>query len=336
MSPRALRFAGIPLAALLGACGGGTMPPQMFTQGAPPARQPPADAVGGFMIQLPPMTLQPGDELLPCVVFPLDVMGPSRIVGGATLNATPGLHHGNITTRPSTGSGVRPCDRNDVGSEALDVLAGGAVLFASSTQVMGTEWQSFPAGMGYRLKDGYEIVARMHYLNASTQPIVVQPSYQWYTIAESALVQELAPFIWDYGKFSIAPHTTLKVTGECTFPRADHPMHLVNLLPHMHKLGIEFDAGVIGGPLDGQDFLVSPGYDPEKGVLTQYDPAIDLTGTDGVTFSCTWNNTTDLTIVEGIGQNEMCMLFGYAYPPAASWSALASEGTCIMSSPPGT
>ncbi len=307
-----------------------------FTQGHPPARQPPANAVGGFTIQLPSVTLMPGDEILPCYIFPLELSGPSHIVGGATLDTTPGLHHGNITTRPKTGDGMRNCSDADSagGSEALDIINGGAVLFGSSTQFVGQEWQSFPAGMGYRIKDGYEIVARMHYLNATSSPMTVAPSYQWYTIDEAALTQELAPFIWEYTQFSIPPGATLTVTGDCTFPFDTHPMHLVNVLPHMHKLGIEFDAGVTGGPMNGQLFLKSPGYNPDQGVLTQYDPAIDLSNVEGVTFACTWRNTLDQTVVEGVGNNEMCMMFGYAYPPSAAYSALAGPGSCVMSTPP--
>jgi hypothetical protein len=321
----------VVLFAFVGCGGSGTS----FTEGHPPARQPPANAVGGFTIQLPAMTLMPGDEVQPCFVFPLDLQGPSHIVGGATLDATPGLHHGNITTRPKTGDGVRMCSDADQagGSEANDILMGGAVLFGSSTQFVGEEWQSFPSGMGYRIKDGYEIVARMHYLNATSAPLTVAPSYQWYTIDEATLRQELAPFIWEYKNFTIPAGATVTVTGDCTFPYPDHQMHLVNVLPHMHKLGIEFDAGVVGGPLDGQTFLKSPGYDPDKGVLTQYDPAIDLSAVTGVKFSCTWRNTLGQTVVEGVGVNEMCMMFGYAYPPAAAYSALATSDACLMSTP---
>jgi hypothetical protein len=291
--------------------------------------------VGGFSIQLPSLTLQPGEEVQPCYIFPLAIDGSSRVVGGATLDATPGMHHGNVTTRPKTGDGMRVCSDADAqgGSEALDILNGGGVLFGSSTQIVGEEWQSFPAGMGFRVKDGFEIVARMHYLNATTQPLTVAPSYQWYTIDEAALTEELAPFIWEYKNFTIPAGATVTVTGDCQFPRDDHPMHLVNVLPHMHKLGIEFDAGVEGGPLDGQMFLQSPGYSPDKGVLTQYDPAIDLSAVTGVKFECTWHNTLGDTVVEGVGNNEMCMMFGYAYPPSAAYSALAGQGTCLMTTP---
>jgi len=43
-------------------------------------------------------------------------------------------------------------------------------------------------------------------------------------------------------------------------------------------------------------------------------------------MSCGWNNTTDQTIVQGTGINEMCIVFGYAWPQAAAYTALFSAG----------
>jgi hypothetical protein len=304
-----------------------------FEPGRPPPRTPPPDAVGGFSIEAPAMTLQPGEERTPCWIFPLVVDGPSRIVGGATLSVGHGMHHGNVVTRLKDGDGVRVCpaDIAQGGSEATDVINGGAVLFASSTQVSGEEWQSYPKGMGYRVGDGVEIVARLHYLNASLQPVTVAPRYQWYTIAESALKQELAPFAWEYYPFQIPPHTELTVHGDCDMPA---PMHIVTVLPHMHKLGTAFTAAFRGGPLDGKKWLDSPGYDPESGVLVQYDPAIDLSQGSGASFACTWFNTFDKFVEFGYGDNEMCILFGYGYPPMNTFSAIANgDGNCLTAAP---
>ena len=41
-----------------------------------------------------------------------------------------------------------PKAEDEARSEANDVLDGGAVLFGSSTQISGEEWQSFPDGTG--------------------------------------------------------------------------------------------------------------------------------------------------------------------------------------------
>jgi hypothetical protein len=310
----------------LAACSSETMPPPM---GMPPPREPPPHTVGGFSIQVPPMMMEAGQEEQPCWIFPIEITGPSRIVGGAKLVAPPGMHHGNLTSRPATpGEGIRPCEPGD-DNEGLDVLSGGTVLFGSSTQLAGEEWYSFPEGMGYRVKEGHELVARMHYLNASDEPMMVAPTYEWFTIDESKVTRQLAPFFWQYGDFEMAPGETLTVTGECTFA-VDHAMHVVTALPHMHKLGTALYAQGVGGPLDGYKFIDSPGYDPDDGVLMQFDPAVDLTDVDAVRFSCTWHNTLDVTIGEGVGDNEMCMIFGYAWPLDQSFNLFANDGGCLV------
>jgi hypothetical protein len=298
--------------------------------GALPPQAPPPNAVGGFSIELPPVTLQPGDELLPCFILPLVLDGPSHVVGGARLTTGgPGMHHGNVVTRRATGTGVRSCDgeSSSEAQQAIDVLNGGAVLFGSTTQLDGTEWQSFPAGMGYRIRDGYEIVARMHYLNATPDPVTVAPRYDWYTIDEATLQQELAPFAWSYQDFVIPPGADYTATGNCLFTDA---MHIVSVLPHMHKLGTAFRAGFLGGPLDGQAFLDSPGYSPDSSVIRQYDPSVDLSQASGAWFSCTWHNTFDKPITYGVGDDEMCILFGYAWPPANAFTTLVQNGACTV------
>src|SRR5687768_16690873 len=148
-----------------------------ITEGRPPPKQPPPFAVGGFQVEMPAYTLEAGDERTPCWILPLEIMGSSRMVGGATLTVGPGMHHGNVVTRPKTGEGIRKCKGAESGadSQVLDIANGGAVLFGSSTQFAGQEWQSFPEGMAYRIRDNFEIVARMHYLNASSQPLTVAP-----------------------------------------------------------------------------------------------------------------------------------------------------------------
>jgi len=303
--------------------------------GKPPLAQPPANIVGGFSIQLPQVTLMPGDEIQPCYIFPVDLTGPSHTVGGGKLTVTSGMHHGNITTRPKTGDGIRPCDPNVdapiAGGEGFDIINGGSVLFASSTQIEGTEWHSFPDGYGFPIKDGHEIVARMHYLNPTSQPLTLAPKYEWFTIDETKIVQSLTAFAWTYQYFSIPPHAVHTVSAACRTPPG---MHVVMAMPHMHRMGTGFTAGWLGGPQDGKTWLLSKGYDPDRGVTRLFDPAVDLSG-DGATFSCTWNNVLDKKLVNGIGDNEMCILFGYAYPADKTYTLITSDsGGCVWAVPP--
>lgn len=306
--------------------------PQIPT-GRPPAPRPPEGSVGGFAIELPPLTLRPGEEREPCYIFPLSISGPSRVVAAASLTTGPGLHHGNVTTRKKSGEGVRPCPDIPGDHVAFDILEGGAVLFASSTQVQGTEWQSFFPGQGYRLRDGYEIVARMHYVNATAAPLTVSPRYEWYTLAEADLTQEIGPFAWTYSKFEIPPRSDFTVRTECLLNK---PMHIVSLLPHMHGLGRRIAAGYLGGARGGRFFFDDDAYGSRgESDIRLFAPAVDLSQGDGVSFQCTWRNTFDKAIHEGVGDNEMCILFGYAYPPQSAFSALALDvDACLAVTPP--
>lgn len=306
----------------------GCSPAPTVPIGSKPPQNAPEYTVGGFSAELPPLTLQPGDELLPCWILPLELQGPSHVVGGGRLTVGAGMHHGNLTARKATGVGVRQCSDQDQSDaqQALDILNGGAVLFGSSTQIQGEEWESFPSGEGYRISDGMEIVARMHYLNASTSAVTVQPKYDWYTIDETKLVHELGPFAWDDQDIDVPAGADVTITANCAI---EAPMHIVLVLPHMHKLGYAFDAGYLGGPLDGKPWLTSPGYDPSSGVLQMYDPPVDLTQATGAWMSCSWRNTLDHAITYGVGDNEMCILFGYAWPKEAATSALIKNGSCV-------
>src|SRR5579863_940390 len=55
-----------------------------------PLQEPPPNPVGGFSIDLGDPTiqgtlLQPGAELFPCLVFPMDIHGSSNLVGGGVM-----------------------------------------------------------------------------------------------------------------------------------------------------------------------------------------------------------------------------------------------------------
>lgn len=299
-------------------------------------QEPPTFTVGGFSVALPPTILAPGDETHPCFIAPLELVGPSKVVGGGQMTTTKGMHHGNITARPKTGEGFRSCppDESQISGEADDVLAGGTVLFGSTTQYEGTEWRVFPDGMGFPIGDDWEIVFRMHYLNTTPEPLELAPAYEWYTIDEARVTHLLGPFIWVYSGFEIAPHSALTVEASCAAPQS---MHIVSVMPHMHKLGRRCYAGLSNGaPGDtsGALFLDTPGYNPD-GLIAMYDPPVDVSQAGGFRYGCTWQNTFDKPIVEGVGDNEMCMLFGYAYPYENALSAYASGGgACITLRPP--
>jgi len=208
-----MKISSIALAAALGGC---TTAPTLFV-GTAPTPGPPVASVGGFSLDIPDVPLAPGEEIPSyCKIFPLEVAGPSRFVAGGRITVGPGLHHGNIYARNATGTGVRDCGPNDGDHLALffDVMKGNAtVLFGSSTQHEGQEWQSFPNGMAFDLKDVGEIVVNLHFFNATPHPITVAPRYEWFTVDPATVEHELAPFIWHWNSLAIAPQTDTTVLG---------------------------------------------------------------------------------------------------------------------------
>lgn len=297
-----------------------------------PPSGPPKNVVGGFKIEVPRTTIGPSDDIYPCWVFPLELTGPSHFVAGATMIAGNGLHHGNVTTRPKTGEGVRPCENSDPLGEATDVLQGGSVLFGSTTQLVGQEWRHFPDGYAYKIKDGYEIVARMHYFNPSNETIETDVSYEWFTVDEATVTTQVAPVFWQIVNYTIPAHSELTVSASCDIPKE---MHLLEGMPHMHSRGIAFTASYKGGALAGERFIDSPGYSPD-GAIQQFQPAIDMSQGEGFDFTCTWYNDTNRPVQDGAsGNQEMCMLFGYAYPASNAYTVSAVPGgSCLGLLPP--
>jgi hypothetical protein len=156
----------------------------------------------------------------------------------------------------------------------------------------------------------------------------VSPHYEWFTVDEGQISHLLAPFAWMLDGWEIPPMSEFTATAECNVLG---PMHLVHVLPHMHRMGKAFTAELVGGEHDGLRFLDSPGYDPDSGVMLEYEPPLDLSVADRFRFSCTWHNTLDKPLHYGVGDNEMCFLFGYAYPTESVYSALSSGGTsCLL------
>jgi hypothetical protein len=105
----------------LTACGGEppeapALPP--FSEGKPPLKAPPAHVVGGFTIQLPTETLAPGEELNVCYLFPMDIQGPSRVVGGGLLTTSSGMPKAISPRKKRRATGFAPARRTVAGSAA--------------------------------------------------------------------------------------------------------------------------------------------------------------------------------------------------------------------------
>ncbi|MDI1447674.1 hypothetical protein [Polyangium sp. 6x1] len=277
----------------------------------------------GFRIVAPPRTLGPGEEVAFCLAWPIPEI-TNTIVHGGRLYTTPGLHHSNMVAKPIAADlGPNPYPECHPGADDPFSNVGAGipdVLFANSTQVVGEETIQFPEGMGYKLDTQREISTSIHFLNTKNEPQRIELAYDFFTMPADELTQEVAPFVMQISDFSIPPHTTESVDTTCTVFGGN----IVSLMPHTHDLAQAFTV----------DFMTTDGavrrvyedgtYDLASDIRS-YDPPLDLEGVSAIRHACLFDNTRDVEVHYGLGLNEMCILFGYIYPPVKQFAGLVSE-----------
>ena len=201
-------------------------------------------------------------------------------------------------------------------SEIEAALLGG-VLFAQSTQVDG-ETQTFPPGAAIRIPPYSRIIGATHLLNAKTQPLTTGLRMTLQPVRKDDVITPLTPFRLSYLDLAIPKKTKVDFTGECLFKAtyeavAERPldMRLFWVLPHYHALGSGFRLEIAGGPRDGELIFEIGAFSPEP-FGKMFEEPLDLSDVEGFRFTCSFNNTLDKKVWWGIGDNEMCVMLGFA------------------------
>jgi hypothetical protein len=266
----------------------------------------------GFRIIAPPRIMLPGEEADFCLSWPFPTI-TNHVIYAGRLYTTPGLHHSNVITKavdPKLGPNPYPSchpGASDPFSQVPGVIPD--VLFANSTQVTGEETLAFPPGLGFRVDPAREITTNIHFLNTSAEPLRVEVAYDFFTMSDADLTTLVAPFFMQVNDFLIPPHTQGTVGTACDV----YGGKVVSLMPHTHNLSQRFTVDLLKE--GGEERVLENGPFDAKSHIAIYDPPIDLTAVQQMRFECLFNNTTDHDVVYGIGENEMCILFGYVYPP---------------------
>jgi hypothetical protein len=266
----------------------------------------------GWRIVAAPITLDPGQEISTCISWPYPSI-QNTLVYSARVYATPGLHHSNVIAKPideEVGPNPYPDCHPGADNPFSDVPAViPDVLFASSTQVTGREELVLAPGLAFRIDPTREISSNYHLLNAGSEPQRIEVAYDFFTMPEELLENEVAPFVMQVNDFLIPPHTTQEIGSECRVFGGN----VVSIMPHTHQFSERFVTDLV--PYEGaaQTLYEDEGFDIESDIVT-YDPPLPLGDFDSLRFSCRFNNTTDHDISYGLGENEMCVLFGHLYP----------------------
>ena len=203
------------------------------------------------------------------------------------------------------------------GFEEITAALKGGVLFAQSTQV-NREVQRFGEGVALRIPPYSRIIAATHLLNYTPDEVKTSLVMRLYSLPLETVKVKLTPFRLGYYPLDIPANATSEFGGTCDIDEAfmgveDKPldMKLHYVLPHYHNLGHDFRLGIHGGDRDGETLFELGAFtaDPFGKV---FDPPIDLTGAKGLEFSCTFLNPRDESVGWGIGDQEMCLMLGFA------------------------
>jgi len=301
--------------------------------GMPSALELPEPPKSGFRLVVPPQNLAPGDELSRCFAWPYPSI-QNKYVYAARIYSTGGLHHSNmygVTLHATLGASPYPdCNpgQSDILGKLDQLLAGNIpdVLFANSTQILDGEGIVFAPGMAFQLHtDGREVATSIHFLNPTAEPVLVEVVYDFFTMPADQVTNELVPYYFDNYAFQVPAGTTQDVATTCQLFGGN----LVSMMPHTHKRTQAFTVDLLADDGSEQRIFEAGDYDLESDIRVFSEP-IDLSAFSHVRHTCTIQNDLDVPIDYGIGDNEMCTLFGYMFPPQAQAIGVVLSGgsTC--------
>jgi hypothetical protein len=197
----------------------------------------------------------------------------------------------------------------------MAAVAGG-VLYAQSTQAK-QQVQKFPDGVAVKLPPHTRIVGGVHLYNTSDQPVDTTLTLSIYTLAQSDVKVPLAPFRLSYLDLTIPPNSISEFSSTCDFASAipngapTLDMDLYYVLPHYHVLGHSFHLETYGGDNDGKTIYDLGAFDGEAHGAP-FDPPVSMQGAKGFRFTCGYENPRGQTVGWGIGDQEMCVMLGFA------------------------
>jgi hypothetical protein len=249
-------------------------------------------------------TLEPGKERFVCYTKTLE---DDLVVSGYSQEAKPFVHH--VVFAKTTGDepeGTSECD----------------VLFRFAWEPMylagaGASNIDFPDGVGQVLPAGTRLLAQLHLLNTSDEPVTDFAELHMRPSIETN-VRPIATYALGNFEVNLPPRQRSALESVCT---VRDPVNLIAAFPHMHMLGtsLTFEVGPSPDRLT-KVFERNPySFDDQRLELVN----LALNPGDVTRVTCNYDNTTDQTITFGESTlNEMCFLVGFA-------TDRSSPGGCI-------
>jgi len=237
--------------------------------------------------------LKPGEELFFCQDFQ-NPFGEDVEIVQFDSTMSEGAHHFLAFAKP----GATNTKGTSCGEAQL-----GALIYDSQNK---DGSQRYPEGVAMPLSKDTGIQFNTHFLNTTGKDIEISTDLVIHLAKPGDVVARAGALMFGNGNIDIAPGAEQTVSWTCQFP-VDMKVNAIR--PHMHQWGIGFRVDIEGKEV----YTAGSSYDAKAGA---FDPGLDLKAGQGMTFACTYRNTTanPLGFSFSAADGEMCALFGSFYP----------------------
>jgi hypothetical protein len=190
-------------------------------------------------------------------------------------------------------------------------LDGTLPLYIAQTANTVLEFPKTPRRVAVKLAAGQMVRIEMHYINYGTAPVTAQGSVKLTTIDELQVDDYADLLFWGNAKIDI-PANSAATVGP-TWHAPPPGTTILSLTAHTHKHGVGFTVERAEKDMPGTMIYQTNQWD--NAPYLQFDPPLALGPTEGLRWTCQYQNDTSLPIRFGESANdEMCFVWGYYYP----------------------
>ena len=249
----------------------------------------------------------PGDQLTVCTTVFLD--NPTEVkVKNVRGHISGGSHHFMVDRAPSDVPlpGLVPC----IGLAGTDVTR---VLIAEKPETV----FAMPHGVGFTLGPNQALTTELHYFNPTDAPLDISAVVEFELAEgeEAANMKEASMVFTGNPAIALLPNSPGVV--DFYMPLAgtpEEPAHVFALTSHTHALAVRSTIEVVDDPLATSGRLVHESLSWAEPPMSEFNPPLEFTGTQGLLLRCEYENTRDVPVTFGTAvENEMCFMWLYYY-----------------------
>jgi hypothetical protein len=292
---------------------------------APP---PPAANIGQTVtLRADSFSVAPGDEVYKCQTFP-NPFGKDVDLIYMDGQMSQGSHHFFLfNLDPTTVQGreataaLSGTNDETPPTPLHDCLGNGIEFHPFPYLSQQPHWiVSYPRpDMGYPLAAANALMINVHYLNTGSTPIPVGVKITLDSAAPGVVTTHIGTIFLNNTLLAVTPtppsmpqpysKTWSEGDVDAGGPLLPSTYSLFTSWSHMHRTAVDFQASV-----NNSVFYEEKNWDSPQ--LFVHSPAIQMKGTDPITWTCSYYNDTENTLIFGDSaiNNVMCIYMGQYYP----------------------